>query len=102
MCAHAAAVRWERVTSCEITFWGAGIAQCLERRTHDQKVAGSSPGRNFRPLGQLSVLTLTSVSVPPPSYRSIEHVKDPGHSTESAGGRLQLNTNALHMWLCMK
>ena len=36
--------------------------------------------------GRLSVLTLISVSVPPP-----QHVKDPGHSAKSAGGRLQLN-----------
>ena len=26
--------------------WGAGIAQWLERRTHDRKVHGSSPGRS--------------------------------------------------------
>ena len=33
-----------------------------------------------------------------------EHVKDPGHSAESAGGRLLLNTHApyVYMWLCMK
>ena len=32
------------------------------------------------------------------------HVKDPGQSNESAGGRLQLNTPActVRMWLCIK
>ena len=41
---------------------GAGIAQWLERRTRDQKVAGS----NFLLRGQLfSVLILICVSIPP-------------------------------------
>ena len=31
---------------CSIMYWGAGIAQWLERRTHDRKVPGSSPGRS--------------------------------------------------------
>ena len=46
---------------------GAGIAQWLERRTRDRKVPGSSPRKNrggFLLQGQLSVLTLISVSVP--------------------------------------
>ena len=52
------------------TSGGAGIAQWLERRTRDRKVPGSSPGgserrENFLLKGQLSVLTLISVSVPP-------------------------------------
>ena len=42
--------------------------------------------------GQLSVLTLISVSVPPPVLPQ-QHVKDPSHSAKSAGGRLQLNTH---------
>ena len=57
---------------------GAGIAQWLERRTRDRKVWGSSPGRSggifffffFSLQGQLSVLTLIPVSVPPPCYHS--------------------------------
>ena len=52
----------------------AGIAQWLERRTRDRKVAGSSPGRNggrivFSAV-KLSVLTVISVSVPPSCCRS--------------------------------
>ena len=53
---------------------GAGIAQWLECRTRDRKVAGSNPWlerrENFLLQGQLSVLTLISVSIPPPCYRS--------------------------------
>ena len=58
------------------------MAQWLERRTRDRKVAGSSPGRSggrmgvflfmffFSLRGQLSVLILISVSVPRLCYRS--------------------------------
>ena len=53
---------------------GVGIAQWLERMTRDRKVAGSSPlqerRENFILQGQLPVLALISVSVPPPCYRS--------------------------------
>ena len=73
---------------------GVGIAQWLERRTHDWKVAGSNPcwsgGIIFLLQGWLSVLTLILVSVPPPVLPQ-QHIKDPGHSAKSAGGRLQLN-----------
>ena len=47
---------------------------------------------NFLFQGQL-VLTLISVSVPPPVLRQ-QHVKDPGHSAKSAGGRMQLKRHA--------
>ena len=49
---------------------------------------------NFLLNGRFSGLTLISVSAPPLYYRSIMHVKDPGHFAKSAGGRLQLNTHA--------
>ena len=53
----------------------AGIAQWLERQTRGWKVASSNPRWsggiiNFLVQGQLSVLTLILVSVPPPCYRS--------------------------------
>ena len=52
---------------------GAGIAQWLERRTRDRKGRGfeslKERRENFPLKGQLSVLTLISVSVPPPCYR---------------------------------
>ena len=97
---------------------GRGFESLLERR------------ENFLLQGRLSVLTLISVSIPPPCYHSnsyascslqsqndvrnvsaqpvytdrlwqlthmyntgTKHVKDPGHSAKSAGGRLQLNTH---------
>ena len=51
---------------------GTGIAQWLARRTRDRKVAGSNPLQERREnvllQGRLSVLTLISVSVPPPCY----------------------------------
>ena len=59
---------------------GRGFESLQERR------------ENFLLQGRLSVLTVISVSVPPPVLRQ-EHVKDPGHSAKSAGGRLQLNTH---------
>ena len=55
---------------------GPGIAQWLERRTRDRKVAGSSPGRSgewiFLLRSQLpqNLMILISVSVQPPCYRS--------------------------------
>ena len=58
--------------------------------------------RIFFLVGKPSVLTVMLVSVPPPYYHS--STKDPGHSAQSAGGRLQLNTHAhyIRMWLRMK
>ena len=51
-----------------------GITQWLERRTRDRKGCGFESllerRENFLLQGQLSVLTLVSVSVPPPCYRS--------------------------------
>ena len=53
---------------------GAGDNSVVERRTRGRKVVCSIPGQsgweNFLLQGQLSVLTLTSVSVPPLHYRS--------------------------------
>ena len=53
-------------------------------------VWNGSPNSNVSPP---SLLTLISLSLPPPSLRQ-QRVKDPGHSAKSAGGRLQLNTQA--------
>ena len=53
---------------------GAGIAQWLERRTRDWKVAGSNPcwngGRIFFSRVDFLCWLFISVSVPPPCYRS--------------------------------
>ena len=44
---------------------------------------------NFLLQGQLSVLTYIGIRSTP-----VYHVKDPGHSAKSVGGRLQLNMHA--------
>ena len=68
----------------------AGIVLWLERRTRDRKVTGSNPCRKRRKndflQGQLSVLTLISVSAVPLCYLAVILPK-------RAGGRLQLNTH---------
>ena len=76
----------------------AGMAQWLERRTRDWKVAGSNPCRSggrifFSRVDFLcSYFGIRSTPVLPQW-----HVKDPGHSAKSAGGRLQLNTHTLYV-----
>ena len=76
------------------SYRGARVACWLERRTRDRTVASSNPAGaagKFFFQSQLCVLTY-SVSVLPlmlPQW----HVKDPGHSVKSAGGRLHLNTH---------
>ena len=74
--------------------WGAGIAQWLERRIRDWKVAGTNPCRSS---GRI-FFSRVSWSFCAGSYFCIRsspvlpqlHVKDPGHSAKSAGSRLQL------------
>ena len=74
---------------------GAGIACWLERLTRDRKVASSNPGRIggriFFPRVNFVCWLLFGVRSTPvlPQW----HVKDPGHSAKSAGGRLHLNTH---------
>ena len=71
---------------------GTGIAQWLERRTRDRKVAGiilSSPGSTFCAD---SYFCIRSTAAEPQ-----QNVKDPGHSAKSASGRLQLNTLASYV-----
>ena len=75
---------------------GAGyVFPDLARQTRGRKVAGSNPGRRGGRIffSRVNVLCwLISVSVPPPHYRVAR--KRSGHSAQSAGGRLQLNTHA--------
>ena len=70
-------------------------AELVERLTRCGKVAGSIPGGSGRIIlsskANLFVLTLILVSVPPTPVLAHWHVKDPGRSDTSAGGRLQLN-----------
>ena len=77
------------------TVWGAGIAQWLERRTRDLKVAGSNPcrrdGRIFFLQGQLSV-----VNVWYPFHPRVTAVarKRPRSFCQNCRWQLQLNTHA--------
>ena len=59
---------------------GPGFKSLQERR------------KNFLRQSQLPVLTLISVSVPPPCCRS-SMCRDPGHSAKSTGSWLQLKTH---------
>ena len=84
---------------------GAGIAQWLERRTRDRKVAGSNPcserRENFLLQGRLPVLTLISVSVPPPVLPQ-KHVKDPGHSAKKCRWQVTAkHAYTLRMWILL-
>ena len=81
--------------------WVAGIAQWLERRTRDWKVAGSSPGRRENSLlqGQVYMLTLILVSVRPPVTAVAR--------SRSFCQKCRWQVTAKHactcrMWLCMK
>ena len=75
------------------TLPGAGMACWLERRTSDRKVASSNPGRSggrifFSRVNFVFWLLFGVRSTP---VLRQWHVKYPGHSAKSAGGRLHLN-----------
>ena len=78
---------------------GAGIAQWLERRTHDWKVAGSNPCWNSGRIFFSRVDFLCWLLFRYPFHPCVTTVarKNPGHSAKSAGGRLQLNTHTSHV-----
>ena len=75
---------------------GVGIACWLEHQTRDRKVVGSNPRRSGERIFFFRVKfvcwLLFSVHSTPvlPKW----HIKDPGNSAKSAGGRLPLNTHA--------
>ena len=74
------------------------IAQWLERRTRDWKVAGSNlcrgGGRIF--FSRVDFLCWLLLRYPfHPRVTAVARKKDPDHSAKSAGGRLQLNTHTL-------
>ena len=74
---------------------GGGIAQWLERRTRDWKVAGSNPCWNGGRIFFSRVDFLCWLLFRYPFHPRVTTVarKNPGHSAKSAGGRLQLNTH---------
>ena len=78
----------------------AGIACWLECRNQDLKVASSNPGRSG---GKISLSRVNFVCWLLFGVRSTPllqqwHVKDPGHSAKSAGGRLHRNTYTPLTW----
>ena len=77
------------------TLTGAEIACWLERHTRDWKVASLHPGRSS---GRMFYSRVNFVCGLLFGVRSTPvllqwHIKDPGHSAKSAGGRLYLNTH---------
>ena len=73
---------------------GSRESVLVERRTRDRKVASSNPGRGggrifFSRVNFVCTLLFRFLSTPGLPQR---HVKDPGRSARSAGGRLHLNT----------
>ena len=58
---------------CPFNVSGEGTYQCLECQTYDQKVLGAGVAGFFPLQGQLSVLTLILVAVPPPHVTAAEH-----------------------------
>ena len=88
-------------------FWGRDNS-VLEHQTHNWKVPGLSPGRSeewwekFILQGQLSVLTLISLSVPPPCYCSspwkILVILPKVHRWQVTAKHVC----TLCMWICMK
>ena len=75
--------------------WGSRDSWLVRGRTRDQKVASSNPGRSggrifFSRVNFVCWLLFGVRSTPVlPQW----HVKGPGHSAKSAGGRLHLNTH---------
>ena len=81
---------------------GARIAQWLERQTRDRTVPGSSPRRRggrifFSMASRVNFLCWLLFRYPFHPMLPQKHVKNPGHSAKSAGGRLQLNTHAPYL-----
>ena len=83
---------------CYIKLKGAWIAPLVEQQTFDQRVVGSVPSRSGGRFFFSPELTFCadsySMSVPLLCSLPQWHIKDPGHSAKSAGGRLQINRHA--------
>ena len=69
--------------------WVAGIACWSEHQAHDLKVVSSNPGRSSRRvfLSRVNCLCWLLLSVHSTPMLPQWHVRDPGHSVKSAGGR---------------
>ena len=88
---------------------GVEAAQLVEQRTRDRRVSGSNPGRSsggvfFSRVNFQCWLLFGVRSAPVWPQR---HIKDLGHSAESAGGRLHISAHTFFLpnhvgigWLC--
>ena len=74
---------------------GAGLACWFERRTRDRKTVSSNPGRSGGRIffSRVNFVCRLSFGVRSTPVLPNWHIKDPGHSAKSAGGRLHLNTH---------
>ena len=76
----------------------ARTACWLERRTHDRKFASSNPGRKGGTIffSRVNFVCWLSFGVRSTPVLPQWHVKDPSHSTKSAGGRWQVTPKHLY------
>ena len=72
---------------------GAMVAELVERRTQDRKVASLNPGRSCRRMLFSRVHFLCWFDVRSTQMLLQWHLEDPNHSTKSAGGKLHLYTH---------
>ena len=80
---------------------GSGDSLLVESRTCDRKVASSSPCRNSSKIffSRVNFLCWLLLGVRSTPVLLQWHVKDPGHSAESTGGRLHLTMHtSLTQW----
>ena len=80
---------------CAACFITARRASWFERRTRDQKVARSNPGRSGGRIffSGVNFVCWLLFGVHSTLVLLQWHIKDPGHSAKSAGGRSHLNTH---------
>ena len=91
------------VCSCCFIHWfslcvcarGSRDGVFAERRTRDRKVASSNPGTSGRRVfySRVSFLCWLLIGIRSTPVLPQWYVKDPGHSSKSAGGRWHLNTH---------
>ena len=97
-------IKWTRINKLRRhTRARAGIACWLERGTRDREIASSNPGRSGWGIffSRVNFVCWLSFGVRSTPVLPQWHVRDPGHSAKSAGGRLHLNTHTVGVgWLC--
>ena len=79
-----------------ILYYGCRDRLLVELRSRDRKVANTTPGRSGREIffSRVNTVCWLLFGVRSTPVLPQWHVKDPGHSTKSAGGRLHPNTHA--------